>query len=129
MHDIPYLHTNDVGPEIVACMSVICHKIKNIFQRGPVGVQLLAGANKQALAVGQAAGMKRLDLLLQQSSTITNPQSHHPLPPPPQPTFQQVNHSIKINQSFSQSVNQHSITQPVSHLITINHSFSRSTFT
>ncbi|KAJ8302614.1 hypothetical protein KUTeg_019010, partial [Tegillarca granosa] len=62
MHDIPYLHTSDVGPEIVACMSVICHKVKNIFQRGPVGVQLLAGANKQALAVGQAADtLKRIN--------------------------------------------------------------------
>lgn len=56
MHDIPYQHTSKVGPEITACMAVICHQIKKIFKAGPVGVQILAGANTQALAVAKAAG-------------------------------------------------------------------------
>ncbi|XP_052061195.1 uncharacterized protein F13E9.13, mitochondrial-like [Mytilus californianus] len=57
MHDIPYVHTDKVGPEITASMAVICHQIKKIFTSGPVGVQILAGANKQALSVAKAAGL------------------------------------------------------------------------
>lgn len=57
MHDIPYAHTDKVGPEITASMAVICHQIKKLFTAGPVGVQILAGANKQALAVAKAAGV------------------------------------------------------------------------
>jgi predicted TIM-barrel enzyme len=45
-----------VGPEITACMAVICHHIKKFFKSGPVGVQILAGANQQALSVAKAAG-------------------------------------------------------------------------
>lgn len=56
MHDIPYQHTSKVGPEITACMAVICHHIKKFFKSGPVGVQILAGANQQALSVAKAAG-------------------------------------------------------------------------
>ena len=57
MHDVPYLHTNAVGPEVVATMTMACSKVRETFTRGPVGVQVLAGANEQALAVAQAAGM------------------------------------------------------------------------
>jgi hypothetical protein len=34
MHDIPYQHTSKVGPEITACMAVICHHIKKFFKSG-----------------------------------------------------------------------------------------------
>ncbi|CAG2199023.1 TUBB [Mytilus edulis] len=57
MHDIPYAHTDKVGPEITASMAIICHQVKKLFTSGPVGVQILAGANKQALAVAKAAGL------------------------------------------------------------------------
>nr|XP_006817155.1 PREDICTED: uncharacterized protein F13E9.13, mitochondrial-like [Saccoglossus kowalevskii] len=57
MHDIPYMHTDSVGHEITASMSVICSHIKGICPNIPCGVQILAGANKQALSVAQAADL------------------------------------------------------------------------
>ena len=57
MHDLPYLHTSAVGPEVVATMTLVCSKVREVFTTGPVGVQVLAGANQQALAVAHAAGI------------------------------------------------------------------------
>ena len=56
MHDVPYLHTSSVGPEVVATMTMACSKVREVFTTGPVGVQVLAGANEQALAIAHAAG-------------------------------------------------------------------------
>ena len=56
MHDIPYLN-RQVGSEIVASMSVICNEVKKEVKNLPCGVQILAGANKEALAVAKAAGL------------------------------------------------------------------------
>lgn len=53
MHDRPYLNKN-VGPEVVAVMTIVAHEIKRQNQL-PLGVQILAGANKEALAVALAA--------------------------------------------------------------------------
>jgi uncharacterized protein len=55
MHDTPYLR-GEVGPEIVAAMSVIARAVKDA-SRLPCGVQVLAGANLEALAVAHAAGL------------------------------------------------------------------------
>jgi membrane complex biogenesis BtpA family protein len=55
MHDTPYLRAR-VGPEIVAAMAVIARAIKEI-SRLPCGVQVLAGANVEAMAVAHAAGL------------------------------------------------------------------------
>ena len=50
MHDVPYLR-GGVGPEITAAMAVIALAVKR--ESGlPCGVQILAGANREALAVG-----------------------------------------------------------------------------
>lgn len=57
IHDLPWQMGENVGPETVAAMSVICNKIKDICPNIPVGVQVLAGANKQALAIAKAAGI------------------------------------------------------------------------
>src|SRR5262247_4078990 len=55
MHDTPYLR-GSVGPEIVAAMAVIGHAVKN--ESGlPTGVQILAGANIEAMAVAHAADL------------------------------------------------------------------------
>lgn len=54
MHDLPYLNKN-VGPEIVSSMSVIAREVKRIIKDMSCGVQILAGANKEALAVAKAA--------------------------------------------------------------------------
>lgn len=53
MHDVPYLKTN-VGPEIVACMTVVAIELRKIV-RIPIGIQILAAANHEALAVALAA--------------------------------------------------------------------------
>jgi hypothetical protein len=55
MHDTPYLR-GEVGPEIVAAMSVIARAVKDT-SRLPCGVQVLAGANLEAMAVAHAAGL------------------------------------------------------------------------
>lgn len=56
MHDNPYLNRN-VGPEITAMMAVIGRKVREVASL-PVGVQILAGANKAALAVALAADLQ-----------------------------------------------------------------------
>jgi membrane complex biogenesis BtpA family protein len=55
MHDVPYLR-GEVGPEIVAAMTAIAVEVKHEC-RLPVGVQILAGANVEAMAVAHAAGL------------------------------------------------------------------------
>ncbi len=55
MHDVPYLKRK-AGPEVVSMMSLIGHAMKQ--ESGlPVGIQILAGANKEALAVAYAADL------------------------------------------------------------------------
>jgi membrane complex biogenesis BtpA family protein len=55
MHDVPYLR-GEVGPEIVASMTVVGAAVKSESQL-PVGLQILAGANLEAMAVAHAAGL------------------------------------------------------------------------
>ncbi len=55
MHDVPYLR-GEAGPEIVAAMTAIGIEVKSTA-RLPVGVQILAGANIEAMAVAHAAGL------------------------------------------------------------------------
>lgn len=55
MHDIPYLRAG-VGPEITAAMAVIGYEVKRACQL-PCGIQILAGANREALAAAAAAGL------------------------------------------------------------------------
>ena len=55
MHDVPYLR-GEVGPEIVAAMTAIASEVKHECSL-PVGVQILAGANVEAMAVAHAAGL------------------------------------------------------------------------
>ena len=54
MHDVPYLN-KIVGPEITASMTAITAEVKKNISI-PCGVQILAGANSEALAVAQASG-------------------------------------------------------------------------
>lgn len=55
MHDVPYLR-GSVGPEITAAMTIIAHAVKE-ESRLPCGIQILAAANHEALAVAHAAGL------------------------------------------------------------------------
>jgi len=54
MHDRPYLN-RAVGPEVVAAMAAIACEVRRAVKL-PLGVQVLAGANREALAVALAAG-------------------------------------------------------------------------
>lgn len=53
MHDVPYLN-REAGHEISTLMAIIAHEIKRATNL-PIGIQILAGANKQALAAAKAA--------------------------------------------------------------------------
>jgi membrane complex biogenesis BtpA family protein len=55
MHDVPYLRGR-VGAEIVAALAVIGRAVKEEGSL-PTGVQILAGANLEAMAVAHAAGL------------------------------------------------------------------------
>lgn len=55
MHDVPYMR-GEVGPEIVAAMTAIGHEVKSECGL-PLGIQILAGANIEAMAVAHAAGL------------------------------------------------------------------------
>lgn len=54
MHDVPYLNRN-VGPEISSIMTVILSEIKRQIDLS-LGIQILAGANKEAIASAHSAG-------------------------------------------------------------------------
>ena len=54
MHDRPYLNRS-VGPEIVAAMTAIGREVRREVPL-PLGVQVLAGANQESLAVALACG-------------------------------------------------------------------------
>src|SRR5690348_8216274 len=56
MHDVPYLR-GEVGPEIVAAMTAIAVEVKHECDLLPVGIQILAGANIEAMAVAHATGL------------------------------------------------------------------------
>jgi len=54
MHDRPYLR-RQVGPEVVACMTAVGLAVRHSVKL-PLGVQILAGANREAIAVAHACG-------------------------------------------------------------------------
>ncbi|XP_067944109.1 uncharacterized protein F13E9.13, mitochondrial-like [Watersipora subatra] len=55
MHDVPYICSNSCGPEITSCMTAVCREVRQSCSHMPLGVQVLAGCNKEALAVALAA--------------------------------------------------------------------------
>jgi len=54
MHDRPYLN-RIVGPEVIAAMATVACNVRKKVSL-PLGIQVLAGANKEALAIALAAG-------------------------------------------------------------------------
>lgn len=61
MHDIPYVNSHDLNPETIACMTRICHEVNAIINKYngvtkaiPVGLQVLAMGNQQAMAIAKA---------------------------------------------------------------------------
>ena len=55
MHDTPYLR-GAVGPEIISTMAIIARAVREVAGV-PCGVQILAGANREAISVAHAAGL------------------------------------------------------------------------
>lgn len=59
MHDRPYIH-GEHGPETVAAMTRAALAVRESARRGgeplPLGIQVLSGGNREALAVALAAG-------------------------------------------------------------------------
>ncbi|XP_069674409.1 uncharacterized protein F13E9.13, mitochondrial [Periplaneta americana] len=59
MHDVPYVQPRDMGPEITAVMARICTQVREMLpSHVKCGVQVLAGGNKQALAIALAADLQ-----------------------------------------------------------------------
>ncbi|MCF7807400.1 MAG: BtpA/SgcQ family protein [Candidatus Marinimicrobia bacterium] len=56
MHDVPYLK-RQVGPEIVSALTKVAVEVRATTDC-PLGIQVLAGANKEALSVAQAADLQ-----------------------------------------------------------------------
>jgi membrane complex biogenesis BtpA family protein len=56
MHDVPYLR-GGVGPEITSAMTAVALAVKEASGL-PCGIQILAGANHEALAVAHAADLQ-----------------------------------------------------------------------
>lgn len=54
MHDIPYVQ--QPGPEITAAMAVLARAVKQAVPDLPLGIQILAGGNREALSAALAAG-------------------------------------------------------------------------
>ncbi|XP_076652950.1 uncharacterized protein F13E9.13, mitochondrial isoform X1 [Halictus rubicundus] len=56
MHDIPYVTAKNILPETTAMMTRVCTEIKRVLPAHiPCGVQILAGCNREAIAVAKAA--------------------------------------------------------------------------
>ena len=54
MNDAPYVQSKMLGPEVTATMTAISSAVRSIFpQDKPVGIQILAGGNCEALAVAK----------------------------------------------------------------------------
>ncbi|XP_076236385.1 uncharacterized protein F13E9.13, mitochondrial [Calliopsis andreniformis] len=59
MHDIPYIQSKNSSPETTSMMTRICTEIRKILPENiPCGVQILAGCNKEAIAVAKAANFQ-----------------------------------------------------------------------
>lgn len=55
MHDAPYVHGDDLGPEVVALMSRALAAVRAEVAV-PVGLQILSGGNRHALACAHSSG-------------------------------------------------------------------------
>ena len=58
MHDLPWQRPEELGPETVSAMSVVCAEVRRQFPHIPIGVQVLSSGNRQALAIAKSAGKK-----------------------------------------------------------------------
>ena len=57
MHDAPYVHGQELGPEIVAAMTMVSGAVISAVSV-PIGVQILSGGNTHAIAVANTVGAR-----------------------------------------------------------------------
>lgn len=57
MHDIPYIKSPNIGPEIVASMASLATALNKNYSEIPLGVQILTAGSKEAIAVAKVAGI------------------------------------------------------------------------
>lgn len=57
MHDAPYVHGDALGPEIIVGMTMVCNAVTQAVKI-PVGVQILSGGNRHAIAVASSVGAR-----------------------------------------------------------------------
>jgi len=55
MHDAPYIHGDRLGPEVVSAMTRVGLEVQHTIDL-PMGVQILSGGNRHAIAVAQSIG-------------------------------------------------------------------------
>ncbi|KAI1703107.1 btpA family domain-containing protein [Ditylenchus destructor] len=61
--DLPYVLSKDMGPQVTSIMTMLSLEVKNVLEKNfdrnkfLLGIQILAGANREALAVAHAAGL------------------------------------------------------------------------
>ncbi|GLH17249.1 Uncharacterized protein F13E9.13, mitochondrial, partial [Gryllus bimaculatus] len=59
MHDLPYIQSKDMGPEVVSVMTAISTNVRALLSPNiPCGIQVLAGANPEAIAIALAAKLQ-----------------------------------------------------------------------
>lgn len=56
MHDVPYLRAR-VEPETIAAVALYARRVRELAPHVPVGLQVLAAANREALGVAVACGL------------------------------------------------------------------------
>lgn len=61
MHDRPYLHAEELGPETTALMTRVAIETRKALDKTnpnfPIGIQILSGGSQQAIAVAAIAGL------------------------------------------------------------------------
>ena len=58
MHDVPYIQDKHLGPEITASMTRVAMELRKLAPDTPMGIQILACGNRQALSVAKAADLQ-----------------------------------------------------------------------
>jgi len=56
MHDVPWLRPQQLGPETISAMAVVCSAVRRVQTEFPVGVQILSSGNRAAIAIAKIAG-------------------------------------------------------------------------
>lgn len=56
MHDIPYIKSTQLGPEVISSMTAAAIEVRKIL-KCPIGIQVLAGGGHEAVAIAKSANL------------------------------------------------------------------------